>query len=224
MLTNVRLREEHRGRFQGYEPWQERKTVNSFLRIPTSSSFTVSYYLVTERFMRYLSIYLLALMVGFTSSGCSDDADEKEFLLCCMVIDSNVDLAIKDTEGNDLLDPDTPGALRQFRVYYERDGEKTPYKPVPGGHGGFVIEKWSVDATFHLKVFVDNPLNDPRDNDNDERTTYLEFKDGTIDTIRAVFTVKPGYVVIEKAWYNNTLAWDRSRDNGGIRTFELLKP
>lgn len=174
--------------------------------------------------MKISLIHLSVLILGIMTLGCQEN--EKENSMVGAVVELHLLMSIKDPLGNDLLDPDRPGSLSSFKVYYLKDGEKVLHnRPMADAPGAYVIEKWSIDNVYRLKVFLDWPGNaEGGDSRTEHTTTYLEYEDGTTDTIQAVLTVKPGYTVVEKAWYNDTLAWDRSRDNGGIRTFELLKP
>jgi hypothetical protein len=171
--------------------------------------------------MKNLTIYLLVLISCILNSGCKDEPTN-DFMLGTF-IQTLVQIRIVDKTGIDLLDPANPNSLKRFKVYYLTDGEKKLYSnPLMDAPGAYVIEKWPLESYYHLKIFLNSP--GPGNPDDREWTTYLEFEDGTTATIKALFDVRPGYVMLDKASYNDVQvpAWDRSLNNGDQVTFELL--
>jgi hypothetical protein len=168
--------------------------------------------------------YFGLLVFNILNLGCKDSKDaamnQGPFGMC---ISSSVYITIKDAKGTDLLDPSNPKSLRRFRVSYQIDGEgKLYYDPWMKAPYGYVIEKFAVNDHYHLQVFANYPN---MDNDNShECITYLEFEDGNIDTIAASYEVKPGYLGIYKASYNEKYVLDASKNNGNLGRFQLVKP
>lgn len=165
--------------------------------------------------MKNSSVYFLLLITFALNSGCKDEPT-KDFITGGTIIQTDVQIRIVDKTGTDLLDPTTHNSLDRFKAYYFKGEEnKISYCP-------YQIEKWPLESYYHLTIFLNSPP--PERRGFSEWTTYLEFEDGTIATIKALFDVRPGYVVLDKASYNDVpvAAWDRSLNNGGQVTYELV--
>ncbi|MGG7661223.1 VOC family protein [Dyadobacter sp. BHUBP1] len=155
---------------------------------------------------------------------CTDGSDEvvKEQPLG-MYVSTSVTISVRNESGRDLLDPDLPNSFRKFKVYYLKDGAKQLYfDPMMSRSGGYSFDKYPFESAYHVRVLLDSPPWDAV-NDNKWTTTYLEFEDGSTDTIRAQYTIKPGFVAIAKAFYNEALGWDLARDNGDLPTYVITK-
>lgn len=86
---------------------------------------------------------------------------------------------------------------------------------------GYVIEKYPIRSWYHLKLFLDMPRLDS--NAGDWITTFLEFEDGSTDTITAQYTLGRGIITIDRASYNGVPFFDRFQDNGNVPTYEVVK-
>lgn len=172
--------------------------------------------------MKNLIICFLALILGTLNLACKEE-ETTDDLIVGDIVSRSVNISLFDKAGTDLLDPANPNSLKRFKVYWIIDGEKVLYnEPFMAAPGAFTIEKWPLEPYYHLKVLLNGPWFE--DSSDGEWTTYLEFEDGTTATIKAVYTVKPGYVMLEKASYNDIQvpAWDRSLNDGGYKTFKLV--
>ncbi|MEO6283083.1 MAG: hypothetical protein ABIN80_03960 [Dyadobacter sp.] len=170
--------------------------------------------------MKNLSYYFILLVFSILNLGCKDSKDEA---LLGMYFSNSVYISIKDPKGTDLLDPSNPESLTRFRVYYLINGKrKLIYDPWMDAPYGYVIEKFAVNDHYHLQVFANFPN---IDNDKSlECITYLEFEDGSTDTIAASYVIRKAYTAINKASYNGQLEWDEAKPNADLSTFKVIKP
>lgn len=160
------------------------------------------------------------------------------FLLSCLACEDNkgnemekslsgyvatgVNIRIVDSNGNDRLAPNSQNGLSKFKLYYLINGQKQIYNnPAMTASGGYNIKKFDPGNYYYLQVFLNSPK--PDETDTKERTTYLEFEDGSTDTIKATYDIKPGYIAIDETWYNSKLQVYR-REPDSLRVILLLKP
>jgi len=124
-------------------------------------------------------------------------------------VSTDVIFAVRDADGNDLLDPVTPGAFDEadIDVFYYENGE---YKPVYEGHldypKSFMIINEKGDDFARIKVFVDINHTDQ----DGVSTTLVGFGDNEPDTIRAeIIRSKNGSITTGKVWLNGSEIADR---------------
>ena len=125
-------------------------------------------------------------------------------------ISTDVLFAVRDADGNDLLDPETPGSFGEadIDVLYYENGE---FKPVYEGHldypESFMIINEKGDDFALIKVFVDINHTDQ----DGVSTTLVAFGNNEPDTIRAeIVRSKNGSITAGKVWLNGTEIADRS--------------
>ncbi|KAA0992591.1 hypothetical protein [Dyadobacter aurulentus] len=170
--------------------------------------------------MRNSLLYLGIMMIGLLNLKCRDKYEEE--ILVGIIWDKNVYLEIKNAAGVDMLDPNSPNSFKRFKVYYLVNGIKEfYYDPWMDAPGGYIIQKFPNESFYQLQIFINGPTHESR-NDH-EWVTYLEFEDGSTDTISASFGVRPGNISVEKATYNGRPMWDTSLTYAK-EPFELIKP
>ncbi|GLU54954.1 hypothetical protein [Dyadobacter frigoris] len=169
------------------------------------------------------NILFYAIVVVFGIISCTDkNEDEMNIQQLGGYFSGSLDIMIKDKNGFDMLDVGNPNSLKKFKVYYLLNGKKELYsKSLMYAPNGYVIEKFATDSYYHMQLFINSP--NPESTNNNNWITYLEFEDGSTDTIKASFDIKPGYIAVERASYNDKLAWNPSQNNGVLQTFELTK-
>ncbi|SEJ25949.1 hypothetical protein SAMN04487995_3815 [Dyadobacter koreensis] len=171
--------------------------------------------------MKNILLYAVVLAIWIVS--CTDkNEDEMNIQQLGGYFSGSLNIMIKDKNGIDMLNVSNPNSLKKFKIYYLLNGKKELYsKSLMYAPSGYVIEKFAADSNYHMQIFINSPT--PESTTNDNWTTYLEFEDGSTDTIQASFDIKPGYIAVQKASYNGKLAWETSEKNGVINSFELTK-
>lgn len=174
--------------------------------------------------MKNITIYFGIIGVVLTTLSCKDEKNETiEEPITGIFVSAMVTIGVRDKSGKDLLDPNLPSSMKNFKVYYQVNGaKKLYYDPWMGAPGGYLIEKYSVRPWYHVKLFLDSPSwVDGRTSDS--TITYLEFEDGSTDTIRAQYTVGPGRIEIDRAAYNGIQFFDRFQDYTTEPTYVVIK-
>lgn len=171
-----------------------------------------------ENLKRILAILFLSVIL----LSCKDNKDEVMDQSFGGYVATSVNIRIKDSDGNDRLAPTGHNPLTSFKVYYLVNGQKVLYNnPNMSAPGAYSIKKDDVGNYYYVQVLLNSPS--PGDDSQNDWITYLEYQDGSTDTIKATFSVEPGFIAINKAWYNGTLQWDRI-STGSLEVFELTKP
>ena len=119
-----------------------------------------------------------------------------------VVLDAQVYILLTNQQGENLLDPETPGAFKNKDIYtfeLNKDGTKT-----------IIIQKDLVRTSNTGQYFL-YPINykfsRPLENSPGEGTFYLHLNDQTTDTVKVEMSVQGAVTYISKIWYNSELKW-----------------
>lgn len=140
---------------------------------------------------------LILFLSGWFLTACETDS-------CgCIVMDVGIEVAIADSEGNDLLDPSIEGYFSEqdINMYYEINGKLKTHASMSSGHlddpDGFSIEQ---HENRYILFLSSNPTAGKK------VVTILRIKDHP--DIKLVTTVNgENGKRIEKIWYNDQLVW-----------------
>ncbi len=155
--------------------------------------------------MKYL-IFLLSAMI-FSSCN-SDDND-------LVIIDTAINISIKDINGNDLLNPNNSNSFNEneFKILYEINGEQIVVNDdnLSYPRGFFVYQH---DNEYRIRIF-------PNTNQNvDYPITYIKWDELDIDTLKCEIERKESSTVCKKVWFNEELVWQAYDTE---RFFEIIK-
>ena len=155
--------------------------------------------------MKYLFFILLAML--FTS--CNSDDNE------LVIIDTAINISVKDVDGNDLLNTNNPNSLNQneFKIFYELDGEQIEVNDenLDYPKGFFVYQH---ENEFRIRIFPNTDKNALYP------ITYIKWREMDTDTIKCEIDRNGSSEICKKVWLNNELVW---QDYDTERFFEITK-
>lgn len=131
----------------------------------------------------------------------------KEPTIKGVVVDTDLNLIVKDVSGKNLLDPSTPGYYKpeEIRIYYLKEGRKQEvFNPNLDAPRNFKVIKNEGNNEYYVRVFVNEGTTD-----QEVTTTYIQWQSGQEDTIRSLITRSPTTIYCDKVWYNELLKYDR---------------
>ncbi|MXV37823.1 hypothetical protein GO491_03890 [Flavobacteriaceae bacterium Ap0902] len=155
--------------------------------------------------MKYLFLILTTML--FTS--CNSDDNEQ------VIIDTDINISVKDVDGNDLLNTNNPNSFNQneFKIFYEIDGEQIEVNDenLDYSKGFFVYQH---ESEFRIRIF-------PNTNKNASYPiTYIRWSEMDIDTLKCEIDRNGSSEICKKVWFNNELVWQAY---GTERFFEIIK-
>ncbi len=155
--------------------------------------------------MKYL-FFILTVMI-FAS--CNLDDNEQ------VIIDTDINISVKDVDGNDLLNTNSPNSLNQneFKIFYEIDGEQIEINDenLDYSKGFFVYQH---ESEFRIRIFpntnkgVSYPI------------TYIKWREMDIDTLKCEIDRNRSSEICKKVWFNDELVWQTYDTE---RFFEIIK-
>lgn len=155
--------------------------------------------------MKYL-FFILSIM-SFLS--CNKD-DSEQF-----IIDTAINISVKDAEGNDLLNSNSLNSLNQnvFKVIYEINGEQIEINDenLDYPKGFFVYQH---ENEYRIRVFPNT------DKNTSYPITYIQWSEIDTDTLKCEIDRNESSEICKKVWLNNELVW-QSYDTE--RFFEIIK-
>jgi len=141
-------------------------------------------------------LFLLAAIFFFIS--CSKQMNKQKGV----VLNTNMRIFLSNQQGEDLLNPETPGAFDNKDIYtfvLNNDGTKT------------ILQKnlvWTLETgQYYLYLNEFNLYRPEKKSDTIVSTIYLHLNDQTTDTIKVDVLTKGAVTYISKAWYNSDLKW-----------------
>lgn len=118
--------------------------------------------------------------------------DDREPMVCCSMIATNVDIRIFDKSGNDLMSPDNINQVWPFKIIYPRINSS----------GGFRIKKHPLDGYTYLEVIMDSKIGIQK------TMTLVRLGNKAIaDTIETQWQNSPSNLTPGKIWHNGNLIW-----------------
>ena len=150
--------------------------------------------------------FLITILTIFISCDSTD---------CCFNISADIYVSVLDIDNNDILNPDNSSVeinLNEIPIFYQqRSGNKlfvnnTNYDS-PKGYD--IIVPSNSSNHYKIKVY----LNTDYINDENVSFTYVEWKNGDIDELKAKFSINDKSKTVEKIWVNGILKWKRDPNN-----------
>lgn len=157
---------------------------------------------------------LFLLFITFTLiTSCTDKEEEQN----SDHIQSAITLIIKNSEGDNLLNPTTTNSINtsKIKVFYLVDGEKVEYSEAylayPKGYR--VLEEQN---EYKIIIFTDNA------NASTKETTFIQWSENDEDKIDVLYEKIESSLFISKVWINGQdLLYDRFVNDDP--TFTLIK-
>ncbi|NPA67323.1 MAG: hypothetical protein GXO50_01810 [Chlorobi bacterium] len=152
-------------------------------------------------------IYLLLVM---SLIACSKEENTEQF-----IIDTDIDISLKDDDGNDLLDPNNTDSYDEntIKIIYEVNGEQFEFydEKLDAPKGFFIYQH---ENEYRLRLFpnISDIENYP--------VTYIKWNESDTDTIKCLIERKFNSEICRKVWFNDKVVWE-SYDTD--RYFEIIK-
>ncbi|MDA3780794.1 MAG: hypothetical protein PF487_11340 [Bacteroidales bacterium] len=155
--------------------------------------------------MKYL-FFILSIMFFLS---CNKD-DSEQF-----IIDTAINISVKDAEGNDLLNSNSSNSLNQnvFKVIYEINGEQIEINDenLDYPKGFFVYQH---ENEYRIRVFPNTAKN------TSYPITYIQWSEIDTDTLKCEIDSTESSEICKKVWLNNELVWQAYDTE---RFFEIMK-
>ncbi|SFH18814.1 hypothetical protein [Pedobacter insulae] len=123
---------------------------------------------------------------------------------CCTIIDATVDLSIMNSNGYDLLNPNTPGALNEenIDILILKNGAKVRlYRGNLDVAKFFKIRNSNNKHIFQMYFDVS-----PESFNGNKITQFIRYKDGTEDEIVGEFNEnRKTNTLLQKVWINGVV-------------------
>lgn len=157
--------------------------------------------------------YLLFCILGMLAS-CNKDKTQKN------VIDTQIDVFIENSVGENLLLGSTPNAINpdSIKLQYLINGDK------------FTVYNSAMDCPRNVCTISDPGSERIRIFPNDEESedypiTYINWGNGDIDTLKCHFTRKENgsTVICDKVWFNDVLVYPDLAVSGFGRAIKIVK-
>lgn len=153
--------------------------------------------------MKYLIFFLLTML--FTS--CNSDESEQ------FIIDTDINIAVKNSDGNDLLDSDSPNSIDEnsIKIIYEINGEQVEVNDTDLDYSrGFFI--YQHENEYRIRIFPNTSQS------TEYPVTYIKWDD--TDTIKVDIERNRNSEICNKVWFNENLVWEAYETE---RFFEIIK-
>lgn len=149
---------------------------------------------------------LLALII-LMAVGCSKDKDVEN---CCTIISLHANISLKNTDGEDLLNPENPNGYkeRDIKTYHLINGVQKR----AGQYDQFYADN---EGIFRYSVIVNYEGND------EYPITYIDWNETDRDTIKSEIYQTSNQIRVIKIWYNGVLMWDA--EDLGPEQFTIVK-
>jgi hypothetical protein len=172
-------------------------------------------------------ILLFCIVLGFMLS-CKEDVQEEDGVYVSL----RIHLTIESTDGIDLLNPNTPNAIREdnIRMFYEIDGKRETYASTSNAYildnpSGFtlntpVISTQPIDMLgnkYFLTIFSNSLV-------SNNSITVLAFSGKDAIKLRTEVLRTNGSIRVTKVWYENILVWPIEGNDGPPYVRIILAP
>ena len=155
--------------------------------------------------MKYLIYFFMAPL--FTS--CSTNKSSQ------FIVDTDINISIKDSEGNDLLNPAYPDSYQKgnIKLFHIINGEQIEIFDANMNYPkGFFIYKH--ENEYRIRVFPNT------DKSEQQLITLIKWNETDTDTIRCNVERTSNSEICRKVWFNNEVVWEAYETE---RFFEILK-
>ena len=157
--------------------------------------------------MKKLLIILTAILI----ISCKKDEGINQY-----VMDVQFEFGIKDSEGNDLLNPQNTNSYLEsnIKIFYLINGKVTEVKDSMKDYAkNFLIYKH--EKNYRIRIFLNVGK------DEEITTTYIQWKDEDKDVIKSEIFRGKSIVRLQKVWLNDDPIW--SSQDGKESYIELTK-
>ena len=164
---------------------------------------------------------LLVALVLITAVSCEKDNDNGDQLKIPIIYFGNtLDLRVQDSQTNDLLNPQTEGNYVNTDIEIQQSQDEA---------NAVSILKEPNSEYYYLSLHINYPAVDIDKGKEyeEELITKIKFGSNQTDEIKALYEIKynqnddsgygtgSGYtVIIQKAWFNNNLIYDKQTAEG----------
>ncbi len=148
---------------------------------------------------------------------------EKEGPCGCTNLDTSFSFHVANGDNVDLLDPSNPAhiEIRDVAVSFLLDGKRVEVYDSKINHLRSFPRIIEPEPLAGLDKYMLNViLNSSKE--ESIPTTYLEWKDGSVDKLEAEFSFSSNSSIVKKLWLNGSLIWDMQRD-GEKPIYTLIK-
>ena len=138
------------------------------------------------------------------------------------IITAHMDLRLLDMQGNDRLNPASPGAvdLSKIKVYYVVDGkERLFYRSNLEAARGYLVytPKETGERYYSLRLFFNI------ESKEEVTTTIVDWGDGHRDVFKVAFIRKENRISQRSIWLNDSLIFDLQKKIGGTQPMYEIK-
>ena len=138
------------------------------------------------------------------------------------IITAHLDLRLLDLQGNDRLNPASPGAvdLSKIKVYYVIDGkERLFYRSNLEAARGYLVyaPKETGERYYSLRLFFNI------ESKEEVTTTIVDWGDGHRDVFKVAFIRKENRISQRSIWLNDSLIFDLQKKIGGTQPMYEIK-
>ena len=163
---------------------------------------------------------LLLLFFPLLLQGCTKDEESKTTY--GLVLEGYVTFSVSDAQGNDHLNPASPGAvdLSKIKVYYVIDGkERLFYRSNLEAARGYLVytPKDTGERYYSLRLFFNI------ESKEEVTTTIVDWGDGHRDVFKVAFIRKENRISQRSIWLNDSLIWDPANKIGGTQPMYEIK-
>jgi hypothetical protein len=129
------------------------------------------------------------------------------------IVDTAIDLWVRDSTGKNLLDSTTTHFYKEseIRIYYLENGIKQEvYTPAWGAPRHFSITENPSNGEYFFHLFPNEGIRSPdQDGRRDENTTtYIQWNESKTDTLVCTITRVKSITVCSKVYFNSVLKFD----------------
>ena len=163
-------------------------------------------------------IFLLITTILIASCSSDDNNNDDNYYN----LDTDIIFTIKDSNGNDLLNPNNPNAYlsETVKIYYlkENGDLEEVYNSNLDAPRNFniITPEDSGENVYAFSLF-------PNTNVIENAITYIEWNDTEKDTVRTNYRYGNNYTICNKVWYNNVNVWTENTEINAGRIFEIIK-
>ncbi len=128
---------------------------------------------------------------------------------CCTIVDLKIEISVKDSAGNDLLNPSFPGSFKKdsISIIYLINGKRI------NSDYTWKLNLYKVDSVYVIGLSPND------DNDTEYPITYIDWNQNNEDTFKCEIFRTSNITSIKKVWLDGQLKWQA----GTKRYFSIIK-
>ncbi len=127
---------------------------------------------------------------------------------CCSIFDLDINISVKDSAGNDLLDPSFPGSFKKdsINIIYLVNGKRANLDYL------WKFNIYQDSSGYVLRIF-------PYDINSEYSVSYIDWNQSDEDTIKCEIERTSNITSVTKVWFDGQLKWQA----GTERYFTIIK-